>query len=177
MIGLRYAVVTTLLTGLWLLSAAPGSAQTLRVRSGDTVWMTGTDGAQARGVVVGVEPSAIVVAVDGREQRRQIADLREMWRDGDSLSNGIKWGALTGLGVGLGIGGAMAAVAGNEGGEIAGPFVATLGLSVAGGMAIGAGLDALVHGRTVVYRATPSKVTVRPSVTGKSRGLLVSVRF
>ena len=173
----RVAAVATLVAGLWLQSAAPVSAQTLRVRSGDTVSMTGTDGMQSRGVVLGVEPSAILVAVDGREQRRQLADLREMWRDGDSLSNGIKWGALTGLGVGLGIGSAMAAVAGNEGGEIAGPFVATVGLSVAGGIAIGAGLDALVHGRTLVYRATTPKVTVLPSVTGKSRGLLVSVRF
>src|SRR5688572_4707853 len=94
----RCAVVATVVAALWLQSAAPGSAQTLRVRSGDTVWMTGIDGVPSRGVVLGVEPSAILVAVDGREQRRQLADLREIWRDGDSLSNGIKWGALTGLG-------------------------------------------------------------------------------
>ena len=173
----RFAAAATVVAGLWLLSAAPVNAQTLRVRSGDTVWMTGTDGAQSRGVVLGVEPSAILVAVDGREQRRQLADLREMWRDGDSLSNGIKWGALTGLGAGLGIGGAMAAVAGNEGGDIAGPFVATVGLSVASGIAIGAGLDALFHGRTLVYRAPASKVTVVPSVIGPSRGLVVAIRF
>jgi hypothetical protein len=173
----RYAVVAAVVAGFWLQSAALGSAQTLRVRSGDTVWMTATDGALSRGVVLGVEPSAVRVAIDGREQRRELGDLREIWRDGDSLGNGIKWGALSGLGAGLGIGGALVAVYGNEGGDVAGPLVGILGLTVGGGVAIGAGIDALVHGRTLVYRARPAKVTLLPSVTGQRRGLLMSVRF
>jgi hypothetical protein len=172
-----YGVVAAMAAGLWLLSAGLASAQTLRVRAGDTVWMTETSGALSRGVVLGVEPSAVRVAIDGREQRRELGTLREMWRDGDSLSNGIKWGALSGLGAGLAFGGALVAVYGNEGGDVAGPLVGILGLTVGGGVAIGAGIDALVHGRTLVYRASPSKVTLLPSVTGRSRGLLMSVRF
>src|SRR6187399_840412 len=109
----RCAVVAVIVAGLWLQSAAPGNAQTLRVRSGDTIWMTETNGTLSRGVVLGVEPSAVRVAIDGREQRRELGALREMWRDGDSLRNGITWGALSGLGAGLGIGGALVALYGN----------------------------------------------------------------
>jgi len=173
----RYAVVAAVVAGLWLQSAAPGNAQTLRVRSGDTIWMTETNGTLSRGVVLGVEPSAVRVAIDGREQRRELGALREMWRDGDSLGNGITWGALSGLGAGLGIGGALVALYGNEGGDVAGPLVGILGLTVGGGVAIGAGIDALVHGRTLVYRASAAKVTLLPSVTRQSRGVLMSVRF
>jgi len=173
---MRYAVTAAMVAGMWLQAAALGSAQTLRVRTGDTVWMTETSGALSRGVVLGVERSAVRVAIDGREHRRELGDLREMWRDGDSLGNGIKWGALSGLGAGLGIGGTLVAVYGNEG-DVAGPLAGILGLTVGGGVAIGAGIDALVHGRTLVYRAPAGKVTLLPSVAGRSRGLLMSVRF
>ena len=122
-----------MVAGLWLQSVAVGSAQTLRVRSGDTVWMTETNGALSRGVVLGVEPSAVRVAMDGREQRRELG-YREMWRDGDSLRNGIAWGALVGLGAGIA---ALATVTyQGEGGDVTGPLLLTTALGLGGGVAI-----------------------------------------
>lgn len=173
----KHVVVAAMVAGVWLQSVALGGAQTLRVRSGDTVWMTETNGALSRGVVLGVEPSAVRVAVDGREQRRELGDLREMWRDGDSLRNGIAWGALSGLGAGLGVGVGLFAEYGGEVRDHAGPVAAIFALCVGGGVGIGAGIDALVRGRTLVYRAPAGRVTLLPSVTGRSRGLLMSVRF
>src|SRR5688572_22496157 len=43
-----------------------------------------------------------------------------------------------------------------------------------GGVAIGAGIDALFRGRTLVYRAPAGRVTLLPSVAGPSRGLMMS---
>ena len=173
----RYAVVAAMVAGLWLQSVAVGSAQTLRVRSGDTVWMTETNGALSRGVVLGVEPSAVRVAMDGREQRRELGDLREMWRDGDSLRNGIAWGALVGLGAGAAVGALATVTYQGEGGDPTGPLLLATALGLGGGVAIGAGIDALFRGRTLVYRAPAGRVTLLPSVAGPSRGLLMSVRF
>ena len=156
---------------------AASDAQTIPVKAGDTVEMTDRTNRRLTGVVQGLGPSALTVKVDGRDQQWALADMRELWRRGDSLKNGALIGAAAGGAAGLIGGMGLASLFENEVGAGAGPLAAMTALGALGGLAAGAGIDALITGRTLVYREPGRSVTMLPLVSPGMRGVRLTVRF
>jgi hypothetical protein len=147
------------------------------VKPGDTLTITDTAGRKVQGRLSEVTPSTLALNVAGRPQQFQHADVDMGEKRGpDSLKNG----ALTGLAVGGGlaalfVGAALSA--GEEGGYwylIALPAYSGMGAS------IGAGVDALIEGRRVIYARSNSataKMNVMPIVARGRTGVMVSMGF
>ena len=175
----RLIGVAAALTAAFTFSSAIDlQAQTIKAREGDVVSMTDIAGRHAEGVVRGVSPSALTVAVNGREEQWKLAETREIWRRGDSLRNGMLYGAIAGAGAGVLGGYVVGAQAANEGGDEGAAFVGMTVLGVGGGAAIGAAFDAMRKGRTLIHRRPgAATVLVTPAVSRNARGLQVAVRF
>ena len=172
------AIAASVLTfALALSSATALQAQTIKARKGDVVTMTDIAGRHAEGVVRGVGPSALTVLVNGREEQWMLAETREIWKRGDSLRNGMLYGALIGAGAGVFGGYVVGAQASNEGGDGGAAFVGMTVLGVGGGAAIGAAFDAMRKGRTLIHRGAGATVLVTPTLSPNIRGLQVAVRF
>jgi hypothetical protein len=147
-----------------------------RVRVGDTVWILDEARIEREGRVLSVDDSALRIAIEGQPTNWNLADAREVWRSGDSLKNGSLIGLAVGSAIG-GIGGAcLASLLSNEGHPTGGPFLFLLGVGAGGGIAIGAGIDALIHGRTLVYQQ-PSRVTLTPVITTQAKVVQFRVGF
>lgn len=148
----------------------------MKVKSGDTVYVLDTNARETTGTFARVSPASIAVLVDGQIREISFDDVSQVARRGDRLWNGAVIG---------GAFGALAAVLVNTSADgcLFSPCVATAGertftvLAVAGVYtAIGAGIDALIHGRTVVYRATPQRtVHLNPIFSGAHGGATASV--
>jgi hypothetical protein len=171
------AIAASVLTlALTLSSATALQAQTIKVKDGDMVSMTDIAGRHAEGVVRGVSPSVLTVAVNGREEHWKLAETREIWRQGDSLLNGVRYGMLIGAGAGMFGGYGLTASTQNE--DEWKMFLGMTLLGVGGGAAIGAAVDAMQKGRTLIHRGPgAATVLVMPAVSPKVRGLQVVVRF
>ena len=172
-----WQIPAALVLAAMLCDPTAAAAQTLTVKPGDRVEMTDRTNRRLTGVVQGVGPSALTVAVEGRDEQWALADMRELWRRGDSLTNGALIGAAAGGVAGL-IGGiGLASLFENEARAGAGPLTAMTALGALGGLAAGAGIDALIPGRTLVYRDQARTVTLLPLVSPGARGVRLTVRF
>jgi hypothetical protein len=169
-------LVGTLVLGFVLTASAIG-AQTLAVKPGDIVWRTDSAGQQSTGVVQRIESSALTVRVNGQERQWPVAEMRELWREGDSLRNGAILGALIGMGAGVAGGVPVAMLYENEGGDGARPLFIMAALGTGAGLGIGIGFDALFRGRTLVYRQRAAPVVARPILSNDRRGVQLAVRF
>jgi hypothetical protein len=146
------------------------------LRPGDTVYVTDHSGAERHGSVAAVGPSSLKLTLDGVEREWAEADVREVRRRGDSVKNGAIIGMIGG-GVMGGIGGSLVAqLFVNEGASGTGPFLSFLALGMAGGAGIGAAIDGLIPGRTVVYRQ-PRGLTITPVVAPGTRAVQVGSSF
>jgi hypothetical protein len=146
----------------------------LLVRPGDRITVTGSNGA-ITGTLARLSSSVLVL-----DAGRQTVELRESdvtairQRRSDSLQNG----ALIGLGVGAGL--FLAAVAGADDLDLSG-WAAIGALECAGlGAGIGAGVDALITRRQVIYERASgqeARVSVSLVATPGRRGVRASIRF
>ena len=169
---------------LLLLAASPSRAQDVaatlgelrqRVEPGATVYITDATGRESRVSLVEIRDSALIVSIGA--ERREFAenDIRQIrQRVPDSVWNG----ALIGFSIGAGLGIAPAALSSPPcgGAECVAPSVG-LGALFGG---IGAGLDALLKDRRVIYaRASASavRVMVMPLLTKRAQGGTVMLRF
>ncbi len=156
------------------LAASTAGAQSIRVKPGDTVSRIDWTGRQTDGVVLGVGPSALAVQVGGMEQQWTLAETLQLWRDGDSLANGLIIGSLVGLGVGIYGGFALANLAESEESsylKLTGFFGALAGAG------LGTLLDERHRGRTLVYWHPSSKVVIGPLLSRGMRGAQLAFRF
>ena len=160
-----------------LIHPVAAHAQTLAVNVGDTVQMTDRSNRQLTGVVRGVGPSALTVDVAGLEQRWALADMRELWRRGDSLKNGVLIGAAAGAAGGMLGGLALSSLFEEEARAGAGPLASITMLGALIGIGAGAGIDALVRGRTLLYRDRTGSVSLSPVIAPGARGVRMTVRF
>jgi hypothetical protein len=102
-----------------------------------------------------------VLVIDNQERRFDLADVRSIQKRGDSLKNGAIAGAIVGVLGGLLIGG-LGTCEPPPGVVVECKDVSPVAIAVVGGLvygAIGAGIDALVQGRTTLYQAP---VVTRP---------------
>ena len=148
----------------------------LLVRPGDTVTLTDTSGREATGKIADLTSSMLVLMEKGSRRElseREVTTIRQ--RRSDSLANGAIWGLAVG---GLLATGMVAAFW--EGDDDIGPAAVGVALYSGVGAGIGAGVDALITRRHVIYqrRSTSAvEIGIVPLMTDQRKGALVSVRF
>jgi hypothetical protein len=155
---MRFTAGLAMLT--FVMSAAPASAQF------PSLYVIEQSGQETRGKLVSWSSSVLVLRVDDAERRFNLADVSRVDLRGDSLKNG----ALIGVGVGLGVGVLMRGLAdcpGDQNDGCPGSRAALVLTSTAIYAAIGAGIDALIPGRTPLWRSGSSQ--------GPAGGLTFSV--
>ena len=139
-----------------------------------TVFVIDDAGAETMGKLVRFDPDAIVLMVDGTERRIEAARVRRIDKR-DSLRNGIIIGAVFGLATGVLTSG-LADCPGSSDEcpafRIAGPVVSTAFYA-----AVGAGIDALVAGRTAVYVAPVTSMQAARSTQGRQVALNLRLRW
>lgn len=136
--------------------SAQGTAQSwpgLAAVEPSTVYVLDDTGAETSGRLLRLDPDSLVLLVGDTERRFEAARVRRIQKRGDSLRNGALIGAVVGAAFGL-LGTRLADCPGNNpSGPCPGFRAGGLLLSVGTYAAIGAGIDALVVGRTTWYEA------------------------
>lgn len=144
------SVVLTMFAATGVASAQDFS--TIQLKSLPIVYVEDRAGAETRGRLLSITPTAIAIDVAGSQRTFAPADVVKVERRGDSLKNGALIGAAIGVLTGF-IGDCPGAGTTNRSGNCPGARVGY----VLGGSAIwagiGAGLDALIPGRTLIWRA------------------------
>lgn len=152
-----------------------------RLRVGDKVLVTDTQGREHRGKISDLSSSELVLGSDGTRLASADVHLVREW-ERDSLKNG----ALIGMGSAAAfVGGAMAAACAGQAdcAPSAGWTTFVVAFYAGVGAAIGMGIDALVPGKKrVVYRApegeTAPRMLLTPiMVTPRSIALTMSLSF
>lgn len=137
-------------------AVADGTAQaqdfsTIQLKNLPVVFVEEKTGAETRGRLISITPAAIAIDVDGSQRTFAAADVAKIERRGDSLRNGALIGAAIGLFTGFL--GDCPRTGNSAGSGCPGARVAY----VLGGSAvwagIGAGIDALIPGRTRLWPA------------------------
>jgi hypothetical protein len=151
----------------------------VRLKVGDKVLVTDTQGRKYQGKIDDLSSSALVL---DRTQTLSAADVQLIEdRPADTLKNG----ALIGMGTAVAlVGGSMAAACSGEPdcAPSAGWMTFAIGVYAGIGAAIGTGIDALIPGKTrVVYRApapaTAARLRLVPSVRPGAKAIALSVSF
>jgi hypothetical protein len=143
------------------------------VKTGDTLTVTDGSGHRIRGKLTELTTSSLVLDVSGAPTPFQDANIRIIEKRGEDP---LKNGALIGLGIGAAFGTAAGGALGNS------PAAYIVGGLIYGGIGagIGTGIDALIDGQRIIYAgrsSTGPTVNVAPIVTGRHRGVLVSMRW
>ena len=170
------AVLAAALTPVLALAQEPprawptGDAGTM-----STVSVLDDSGVEVTGRLVRLDTSTIVVRVDDAERQFEASRVRRIDRRGDSLGNGLIIGAIVGAAVGAFTYGLADCPGDNRSGPCprarTAMFLGTTGTYAA----LGAGIDALVAGRTTVYEAGP---TASPSAQAPvARATALSLRL
>ena len=150
----------------WPGLAAPGSS---------TVYVLDDAGVERSGRLLGVNPDSLVLWVDDAEIRFEAARVRRIQKRGDSLRNGALIGAVVGVGMGFFVAGISDCPGDDAGGSCpgfrAGAFLGSTGFY----MAVGAGIDALVVGRTTLYEGQVAPL--RGAEPGHRGRPAISLRF
>jgi hypothetical protein len=144
-----------------------------RLAPGDVIWVTDMTGHETRGRVSGVSDREL--RIDVGPERRQLPSsdvVRVRQRRPDPLWTGAAIGTASALVFPIGL-----CSSSSESGETCGDNVAGLVLTGLMGAAIGAWVDALVQGRTVVYERGPqSGLRIGPTLSPR-RGLGVQATW
>ena len=162
MIALRLVLVITLAPTVAFAQQLP--PVTIPAKPGPTVIVHDNKGAETKGKLLSLDMREAVLMIDGQERRFALTDVRRIEKRGDSLKNGAIIGAAVGLvsgllvaGIGAGIGAAGCTLYGDTPGcedfkEDFNAFGLAATTAAVWG-AIGAGIDALIVGRTTLYQA------------------------
>jgi len=164
---IRAIAVTTFAALLWapvtVHAQEPlGGWRGLNVSALDTIYVTDDAGRQTEGKLLRLEPDSVVMLVEGAEQRFDAARVRRIDRRGDSLKNGTLIGVAIGVALGLVTAGIADCIDSDRpGSSCAGGRIALFAVSTGVYAAIGAGVDALIVGRTRIFDAGRSTAAIR----------------
>jgi hypothetical protein len=146
----------------------------LLVRPGDKVSVTGPTG-EVTGKLAQLSSSALKLNAHGRVLDFHEADVSAIrQRRADSLQNG----ALIGLCVGSGL--VLALIASADDAPLDGWVLMATAAYGGIGAGIGAGVDALIVGRQVIYERAPARgarLRISPVLTARQKGVRASIRF
>lgn len=142
------------------------------VASGDRVAVTLRDGDEHSGEIVDVTTSAVSLLIEGDNYVFEEQDVSAVykWRRDDPVLEGFLFG--------LGVGAVFGATAFRRTYDVARPWMYFSILAGAGG-ALGAGVDALLPGRQLIYQSdgAPGSLHVAPVVGEGRRGISFSLCF
>lgn len=175
---MRHTLPSTLL----LVSlAVPAAAQTpaappamVKADGLPTVFLTDLQGAEHRGQLIRVAPDEVVLLGTSGERTFRRNEITLIEKRGDSLKNGALIGAAVGALGGIGAAGLSDCSMGAQ--SCAGERVALFTVAVGIYTAIGVGIDALIQGRTVLYRAY-GKPTVSLALQPGKAAIGLNVRW
>jgi len=117
-----------------------------------TVFVRNKDGLNTTGKFLAFSPDALVLVVNGEERRIERASILRV-QTRDSLKNGAIIGAVTGLVLGSLTAGIADCTSSSGANGCPGLRLSFLAFSVATYTGLGAGIDALIPGRTTIYGA------------------------
>jgi hypothetical protein len=170
-------VLALLFFGAAPLAAQESFADVQRLlRPGDAVSLIDTNGSEIRGRVAGVGSSSLRIATRQSEREWPAQAIWQIRRNGDSLRNGTLIGLTIGGAIGVVGGLAWASLLHNEGHGALGGFVFLATVGAGSGAGLGAGFDALIRDRTLVYQRT-NRMAISPIVARDRAGLQVRIRF
>lgn len=160
------------LVALLVLIAAPRFAQGQPTLDGwaginrsalQTVYVRDGAGVETTGKLLALSPDSLTLLVDGAERTFGMGQIDRIQKR-DSLKNGTIAGAIFGVAMGLLAGGLADCSVSNRDSGCAGFRVAMVALSTGVYAGLGAGIDAMIPGRTTIYAApanAASRLTAR----------------
>ncbi len=146
-------------------------ALALRLDPGDRAEVGLRDGAVLSGRVIALTREAIEIDSSAGRRRMAVADVEFVTTRGDSLTNGLAIGFLSGALLG-GLAGASFSGEFRSGDMVGGAL-----MFGAVGAALGLGFDALNQGTRTLYRADRPRAAVAPILTPRAMGLSASIRW
>jgi hypothetical protein len=163
-----------LVLGLLLPAAASAQAQEGYLRkppsAGEEVVVTqSTSGTEVRGRIVELSPTTLAMLVDGKRVDMPINTVLRI----DALTDSVKNGALIGGGVFLGWTVLSCATLAAEADNCPQAIL----VSTLFGTLAGAGIDAMIQGRTTIYSKPPSTVSLAVAPTRKGARAQFTVRW
>ena len=144
-------------------TAAPLAAQDtspIRVHPVGAVYVRTTEGAERRGQLLRLGPDSLTILEQGTSHDIRWTDIARIDARGDSVKNGAIIGAVV-----LGAWCALICPQGLDG-YSNGQFPYILGVNIALGAAVGAGIDGMHVGRTTIYQP-PTEIAAGRSQTKK----------
>jgi hypothetical protein len=144
----------------------------LKVRPGATVYVTDENGREYAATVVSISATTLAVSVGGKDRRlEQVSVRRIRQRLPDSLWSGVL--------IGGGIGVALGALSVGLSDDCSGGCAASPVISGAMFAAIGAGIDALIKGKKVIYEPSAGRLawSLSPVVAPRAAGARVTLAF
>ena len=147
----------------------------LKVKAGDTIYLTDQSGRERRGRLIDLSSAALTVSFDGEARELPESSIRRIrQRQPDPLWMGGTIGAAIGGGLGVALASFSEECSHNSTSSgCVGPVLSMAGL----GAAVGIGVDALIQGRKVIYEGSGLSVQVRPLVAPGGVGIRVSVQL
>lgn len=142
-----------------------------------TVYLRDQSGAETSGKLLRLSPEAVVLLVDGSERPFAMADVSRIQKRGDSLRNGALIGGALGLGIGILMGGIADCPGANASGPCPAFHAVLVPVAALTYAALGAGVDALVQGRTTIYAAPTDRSARMPLGTGRTSLLRIGVSW
>ena len=152
---------------------ALGGWRGLEPSSLDTVYVTDDAGRQTEGKLLRLDTDALVLLVDGTEQRFEAARVQRIDKRGDSLRNGVLIGAALGIVFGSISAGISDCPGDDPGGGCPGFRVGTFAGALGIYTALGTAVDAMIVGRTRVFDADQRR-GARPILDGPQLAVRVS---
>ena len=156
------------------------SLHELAVLVGAQVEVVDDRGLVRTGRLIEASETGVRLSVNGKEVRLAAPRIEEISRrSGDSLRNGVLIGAGIGAAfiVTVSVADALSSDVPTSSDYWEGAVLESL-LFAGIGAGIGAGIDAVIQReKTVLFRATASKVALVPTVTRHQKGIALSVRF
>lgn len=142
-----------------------------------TVYVRDQSGVETSGKLLRLSPDAVVLLVEGSERPFAMADVSRIQKRGDSLRNGALIGGALGLGLGILTGGISDCPGANASGPCPAFRAALVPVAALTYAALGAGVDALVQGRTTIYAAPTDRSARMPVGTGRTSLLRIGVSW
>lgn len=141
------------------------------------VYVLDDTGVETSGRLLSLDPDSLVLLVGDTERRFEAPRVRRIQKRGDSLRNGALIGAVVGGAMGLLATGIADCPGGDPGGRCPGFRAAGLLVSTGVYAAIGAGIDALVTGRTTLYQAPAAPPSSARTPYGRRFAMNVSIQW
>jgi hypothetical protein len=160
---LAFSTLLAALPSMAVGQTAPAPWPGLSTSDLQTVYLLDRSGLETSGRLLALDPDSVMLLVGGSERRFDISDVTRIQKR-DSLKNGTLIGAAVGVIMGLVAAGISDCPGDDPGGTCGGLRAATFAASLGMYTALGAGVDALIRGRTTIYAAPATVLRSAPAL-------------